>query len=244
MHQILPGTRILAHYSAAARTTPRTSLITRSRPTRAETQAAPRPEPTRSTDQRLLSSARRMIWSDSGQTMSGSGRIVTVMDTGHPAVVPVTLRPPARGDLPRISAMWERCSLPTRIARFHAPVRDIPAGYLERVLSDPATSLVAVQESSGTVAALASLIPGRGGYAELGVLVEDAWQRRGIGRRLVAHLMAAASARQITELTASVLAQNAKVADLLRQVPGEFSLTRDGTTVNVRVRLASARPRP
>lgn len=196
-----------------------------------------------------------------------------VMDTGQPtvtlvapdgggspgvAVVPVIhsgpslvaggtarfwLRPPARSDLSRITAMWERCSLATRIGRFHAPVRDLPARYLETALSDPATSLVAVHGSAGAVVALASLIPGRGGSAELGVLVEDAWQRQGIGRELVTHLIAG-RARQVTELRASVLAQNAKVADLLRQVPGDFSLTRDGTTVNVRVRLTSAGPRP
>jgi GNAT superfamily N-acetyltransferase len=136
--------------------------------------------------------------------------------------------------------MWERCSLATRIARFHAPVRDIPTSYLETVLSDPATSLVAVQGSGGAVAALASLIPGRGGSAELGVLVEDAWQRRGIGRQLVAQLIAA-SAQQVSELTASILAQNARVADLLRQVPGQFRMTRDGTTVTVRVTLAGRR---
>lgn len=208
-----------------------------------------------------------MTWSDSCQTTPDSGWIVTVMDTGQPAVTLVALagggspgvtaapvirsksirvadgpawfwlRPPARRDLSRITAMWERCSLATRIARFHAPVRDIPASYLETVLSDPSTHLVAVHGSAGAVAALASLIPGRGGSAELGVLVEDTWQRHGIGRQLVAHLIAAASARQVTELTATVLAQNARVADLLRQVPGQFSLTRDGTTVNVRVRL-------
>ena len=132
--------------------------------------------------------------------------------------------------------MWERCSLATRMARFHAPVRDIPASYMEAVLSDPSASLVAVPGRAGVVAALASFVPG-GGSAELGVLVEDAWQRRGIGRHLVAHLIAAAPARQITELTASVLTQNATAADLLRQVPGEFSLTRHGTTVSVRVRL-------
>ncbi len=168
------------------------------------------------------------------------------MDTVQPAVTLVPLadgaawfwfRPPGRCDLSRITAMWERCSLATRIARFHAPVRDIPASYLETVLSDPSTHLVALHGSAGAVAALASLIPGRGGSAELGVLVEDAWQRHGIGRQLVAHLIAAACARQITELTASVLAQNARVADLLRQVPGEFSVTRDGTTVNARVCL-------
>lgn len=212
-----------------------------------------------------------MTWSDSCQTTQHSGWIVTVMDTGRAAVTlaaltrggspgvtaaPVIrsgrtraadraawfwLRPPASSDLPRITAMWERCSLATRIGRFHAPVRDIPASYLETVLSDPSTHLVALHGSAGAVAALASLIPGRGGSAELGVLVEDAWQRRGIGRQLVAHLIAAAPARQITELRASVLAQNAKVADLLRQVPGDYSLTRDGTTVNVRVTLAWTR---
>jgi hypothetical protein len=35
-----------------------------------------------------------------------------------------------------------------------------------------------------------------------------------------------------------------QVANLLRQIPGDFSLTRDGTTVNVRVRLNSAGPKP
>jgi ribosomal protein S18 acetylase RimI-like enzyme len=152
----------------------------------------------------------------------------------------VWLRAPARADAPRITAMWERCSLETRLARFHAPVRNIPASYLETVLSDPSASLVAVTQRAGTVAAVASLVPGGSGSAELGVLVEDAWQRQGIGRQLVAHLIAGAPARQLTELTASVLAQNAAVADLLRRVPGEFSITRDGATVKVRVRLASA----
>jgi hypothetical protein len=59
---------------------------------------------------------------------------------------------------------------------------------------------------------------------------------------LVAHLVAAAPARQITELTASVLTQNATVAGLLRQIPGEFFLTRHGTTISVRVPLHQSGP--
>lgn len=69
------------------------------------------------------------------------------------------LRSPASHDLPRIAAMWERCSPATRTARFHAPVRDMPASYLETVLSDPPASLVAVPAHTGEAAALASLIP-------------------------------------------------------------------------------------
>lgn len=151
----------------------------------------------------------------------------------------LALRPVTGSEIPAIGAMWERCSLATRIARFHAPVRDIPASYLKAVLADPAANVLAACEPAGDVVALTSLIrtPGSG-TAELGVLVEDAWQRRGIGRRLVAHLITAAPARGITTLTASVLAANAQVADLLRQVPGQFSIALDGEALNVQVCLA------
>jgi len=59
--------------------------------------------------------------------------------------------PIASGSCPLPSAIFRAsrrcgngCSLVTRIGRFHAPVRDIPASYLRTVLSGPSTSLVAV----------------------------------------------------------------------------------------------------
>jgi GNAT superfamily N-acetyltransferase len=150
----------------------------------------------------------------------------------------VALRLVTGSEIAAIGAMWERCSLATRIARFHAPVRNIPASYLETVLADPAANVLAVSEPDGDVVALASLIRSPGsGAAELGVLVEDAWQRRGIGRWLAAHLISAAPARGITTLTASFLAANAAVADLLRRVPGQFSIAADDGVLNVRVSL-------
>jgi len=117
----------------------------------------------------------------------------------------VALRPVTSSEIAAIGAMWERCSLATRIARFHAPVLDIPASYRTAVLADPAAHAVAASEPGGEVVALASLVRAPGGAAELGVLVEDAWQRRGIGCRLAARLIAGAPARGITTLTASVL---------------------------------------
>jgi len=152
------------------------------------------------------------------------------------------LHPVTGSHLPAIAAMWQRCTLATRIARFHAPVRHIPASYLKAVLDDPAASVMAQHESTGDVVALASLIrTASREWAELGVLVEDAWQRRGIGRRVVTRLIAAAPARGITAVEAYVLAENAKVADVLRRVPGDFSLAIDGPVLTVRIRLPATR---
>jgi GNAT superfamily N-acetyltransferase len=161
----------------------------------------------------------------------------------HAAQIPdLQLHPVTGSHLPAIAAMFQRCTLATRIARFHAPVRHIPASYLKAALDDPAASVMAQHGSSGEAVALASLIRAASGdSAELGVLVEDAWQRRGIGRRVVTRLIAAAPARGITAVEASVLAENAKIADLLRQVPGDFSLTINGPAVRIRILLRGTR---
>lgn len=160
---------------------------------------------------------------------------------GQAAARFISIRAVGRSDAGAITSMWERCALATRIGRFHAPVRDIPAPYLQAVFADPSASVVAACQHFGAVVALASLIPSASrGCAELGVLVEDAWQRAGIGRRLVAHLIATARARGITALRASVLAENAKVADLLGQIPGELCVAFDGPVLQVHIRLASS----
>ena len=118
------------------------------------------------------------------QTVAGHPR-----RTGQPVVCGISVRPVTGSDARAIASMWERCALVTRIARFHAPVRDIPACYLKAVLADPSASGVVACQHCGVAVALASLIPSTShDGAELGVLVEDAWQRAGIGRRLVAHL--------------------------------------------------------
>jgi GNAT superfamily N-acetyltransferase len=162
--------------------------------------------------------------------------------TGEVATGGISVRRVTDSDARTIASMWQRCTLASRIARFHAPVRNIPASYLTAVFADPSASVVAACQHCGAVVALASLIPNAGqDSAELGVLVEDAWQRAGIGRRLVAHLIATAHARGITALTASVLADNASVADLLRQIRGEFSLAFDGPVLQVRIRLRPPR---
>jgi hypothetical protein len=98
------------------------------------------------------------------------------------AACDLSVLPLTGSDLASIAAMWGRCTLATRMARFHAPVRNIPAGYLKAALADPAASVVAAQARTGVVVALASLIrSASGNSAELGVLVEDAGSTAGSG---------------------------------------------------------------
>ena len=54
------------------------------------------------------------------------------------------------------------------------------------------------------------------GAAELGVLIEDAWQRRGLGTRLVGDLIAHARRTGLRVLEAQLLAEQAWIAGLLR----------------------------
>jgi GNAT superfamily N-acetyltransferase len=137
--------------------------------------------------------------------------------------------------------MWRRCGRASRCARFHAAVPLIPAGYLDAVLADPSGSVVAVHDPTGAVVALASLLRNAdGGSADLGVLVEDAWQRRGIARRLVAPLITAAPALGIAVITAEIFTEHAHVGRLLRRIPGEFSSVSNGATASVTVRLPPA----
>jgi hypothetical protein len=78
-----------------------------------------------------------------------SGQAVEQTVAGHPrrigqaAARGISIRAVASSDAGSIASMWERCALATRIARFHAPVRDIPASYLQAVFADPSASVVA-----------------------------------------------------------------------------------------------------
>jgi len=68
----------------------------------------------------------------------------------------------------------------------------------------------------GRIVALASCRLVDEGAAELGLLIEDAWQRRGLGTRLLRDLAAHASAAGLRVLEAQLLAEQAWISGLLR----------------------------
>ena len=127
----------------------------------------------------------------------------------------------AAGDRAALERMFARCTVQTRYRRFHAPVTAIPARYLTEALSGSLLhyALVAgpAAPASGIadIVALASCRLLAAGRAEVGLLVEDGWQRRGLGLRLLDDLVTHASGTGVRVLEAQLLAEQSWIAGLL-----------------------------
>lgn len=102
----------------------------------------------------------------------------------------ITVRRADAGDLQAAKAMQERCSPRTLSMRYHGPVGDADK-YLSHLLSPRFGRTLAVQTASGRVVGLGHLL-WDGDETEIALLVEDEWQRRGIGSELLGRLVAMA----------------------------------------------------
>lgn len=97
------------------------------------------------------------------------------------------LRP---GDEDALARMLSRCSPKTRYQRFHGVAERFPPGYLRRCVTGEHVAMVAEEDTE--VVALASVGPvfGDTDVHEVAAIVEDRWQSKGLGRELVATLLA------------------------------------------------------
>jgi GNAT superfamily N-acetyltransferase len=96
----------------------------------------------------------------------------------------MTIRPATTEDRAALTAMFERCSQQTRYRRFHGFVHAMPERYLADALAGRPEHIALVAERDGAIVALASCADG-----EIGILVQDACQRQGIGTRLLTGLL-------------------------------------------------------
>jgi hypothetical protein len=78
--------------------------------------------------------------------------------------------------------------------------------------------------------------------AELGILIEDGWQRRGLGRELLARLVAHADSLGLPELHAQMLTEQDWIMGLLSPY-GECASTFGPGVREARVRLSHPRER-
>jgi GNAT superfamily N-acetyltransferase len=130
-------------------------------------------------------------------------------------------------------------SMPTRYLRFFGALSVGPA--MLRILSggDNADAVVATGDGAIIGHGIATYRVGRAEtlMTEIGVVVADAWQGKGVGSALVRALMAAARARGASVLTMDVLPANRKVLAMVASHWPTASMDHCTDGVVVRVRL-------
>ncbi|CAL9375910.1 GNAT family N-acetyltransferase [Streptomyces sp. enrichment culture] len=126
----------------------------------------------------------------------------------------ITVRRADTRDVPAAKAMHERCSARTLGLRYHGPVRDADR-YLGHLLSPRFGRTLAVQTASGRIVGLGHLL-WDGDETEVALLVEDAWQRRGIGGELLGRLVAMAAETGCESVYAVTQASNTGMVAAMR----------------------------
>jgi len=122
---------------------------------------------------------------------------------------PVRIRQATASDRPALAQMVARCSEQTLARRFHLHARGIPEPYLTEALTGAPGHFALIAQADETVMALASCVAADCGNADIAVLIEDSWQRLGIGTLLLDLLVAHADHNGLPRLKATVLASQA-----------------------------------
>jgi GNAT superfamily N-acetyltransferase len=161
----------------------------------------------------------------------------------------VELRPGALSDVRSLTAMHARCSTDTLYRRFHAPLPRL-SPRLARALLVPVEGLSLVASvggeivASGMLALVADDDP-REVTAELGILVEDGFQRQGIGTRLLHELAVEAASQGVDTLLCTVQPDNDAVLATIRraQLKARVSVVDGVTQYRIPVHRLAGMPR-
>jgi len=162
------------------------------------------------------------------------------------------IRPASPADMAALGDFFAGLSARTRYLRFFGPVT--PTAALLRLLSGADVNVDAVVAVRGGVIighAMAADRPGTEGsrcpagvrdppeptVTEIGVVVADAWQGRGVGSAMVRALVTRAQARSVTSMAIEVLHTNRRVLSMIerRWPAAEIDRFRECATIHVRL---------
>lgn len=156
----------------------------------------------------------------------------------------VTVRPVVRARRPQdrdaLVEMIRRCSPETLRRRFHAPTAHLSTDRVVDLLERGPAVVQRVAEVDGHVVAVGTLHRLHSGEGEVAVLVEDAWQDSGLGRRLMGHLLRGAVDVGVTVVVADVLRQPGFLVESLRRATPHTRVSYDGPVATVHIPLGPA----
>lgn len=154
----------------------------------------------------------------------------------------ITIRRAGPDDHEAALAMHGRCSERTLSLRYHGPAGDADR-YLDHLLSPRFGRTLAVQTASGRVVALGHLL-WDGDETEVALIVEDGWQRRGIGSELLGRLTALAAEARCSSVYAVTQSSNTGMVAAMRGLglPLDYQMEESTLVVTARLNTAPVRP--
>jgi GNAT superfamily N-acetyltransferase len=154
----------------------------------------------------------------------------------------LVLRRATSADGAAVARMHRRCSLDTVFRRYLTAMPQLSPALQRRLLD---LHLTVVAEHRAEVVGLAHLATDGDSPPELALMVEDGWQRRGVGRALAEVVLRDAEAEGHASVVARTLPSSAALHSLVRRLRGgrlapEFRRDDDGL-VQVTLRLSPRR---
>ncbi|MEW2414571.1 GNAT family N-acetyltransferase [Streptomyces sp. NPDC046866] len=152
----------------------------------------------------------------------------------------ITVRRADVSDLAAARAMHDRCSERTLGLRYHGPVADADR-YLGHLLSPRFGRTLAATTASGRLVALGHLL-WDGDETEVALLIEDDWQRRGIGSELLRRLVAMAGEAGCDSVYAVTQAANTGMVAAMRGLglPLDYQIEEGTLVITARLEAAPA----
>ena len=165
--------------------------------------------------------------------------VMKVQAPGVPSgwVTEVTLLRPTASDTEAVLAMVGRCSRASLFHRFHGFTDGM--GYFGALLRDRPLEQALLAWHRSRCVGVATLGAGTTGVFDLGVLVEDAWQRRGVGTHLAESLLDCARARGLSTVHVNVLGDDLFILYALRRI-GPLTVSIESGSFSIDIELGSA----
>jgi predicted N-acetyltransferase YhbS len=165
-------------------------------------------------------------------------------------------RPPASGDVQIRAAAAADCegirsfvaalSLRARFLRFFTPASEPSSAVLRRMCGAAPTSDVLVATEDGAIVGHAMAVdlvaPDGSATTDLGLVVADRWQNRGVGSEMFRRLTERAAARGVRAAVMDVLPENHQMLAIIDRHWGHAGYEFSAGSVIVRVPLADQPP--
>jgi GNAT superfamily N-acetyltransferase len=132
----------------------------------------------------------------------------------------LTIRPITIGDAERLARLFTRLSCASVHFRFFSPISRPPRAALLRLADVDHGRRDALVALDGDEIVAVARYDGRPGsnQAEIALTVEDAWQRRGLGKRLAVRLAVLATGRGYDTFVATMLPDNRAALGLVHKL--------------------------